>query len=63
LILGGSGTTGASMNPARSIGPVIVGNLWKDHYVYWIGPISGGLLGAGLYQFLFANANTITRVT
>lgn len=61
LILAGSDLTGASMNPARSIGPVIVGNIWKDHYVYWIGPCTGGLLAAFIYHFLFANP-TIERV-
>jgi len=31
------------MNPARSLGPAIIANKWKYHWIYWIGP----LLGAG----------------
>jgi len=53
--------TGAALNPARQLGPVIVealtgyanassriGELW----VYFVGPIVGGLIGAFAYQFV-----------
>uniref|UniRef100_A0A8C6UJF4 Aquaporin-4 n=1 Tax=Neogobius melanostomus TaxID=47308 RepID=A0A8C6UJF4_9GOBI len=42
--------TGASMNPARSFGPAF---LWINNWIYWLGPILGGLLAAGLYEYLY----------
>ena len=43
------------MNPARSFGPAVVASYWDHHYVYWIGPIVGSLLGSFLYHFLLAS--------
>jgi len=47
--------TGTSINPARSLGPAIVANIWKDHWVFWIGPLLGGAIGGVLYRFVFMN--------
>ena len=51
--------TGTSINPARSFGPAIVkatkDNIWKDHWVFWIGPLLGGAIGGVLYRFVFMN--------
>jgi MIP family channel proteins len=44
----------ASMNPARSLGPALVAGIWRDQWVYWLGPLLGAPLGAVLYQFLRA---------
>ncbi|PRP79899.1 hypothetical protein PROFUN_12388 [Planoprotostelium fungivorum] len=48
----GQSFTGPSMNPARSLGPAIVFSQWAYHWIYWVGPISGGLLAAITYQFV-----------
>src|SRR5712672_821809 len=51
--------TGAALNPARQIGPELLGGLIgaKTHLdqlipVYIVGPIVGGLVGAFLYEFV-----------
>jgi aquaporin NIP len=48
----GGPVTGASMNPARSLGPAIASGEWSDIWVYVIGPVSGAALGALAYQLV-----------
>jgi MIP family channel proteins len=49
-ILVGGPLTGASMNPARTFGPALVNNFWVAHWIYWAGPLLGGLVAAVLYE-------------
>src|SRR5260370_21085865 len=50
--------TGGNFNPARAFGPTIVQMLFGSSYpfshmfVYFIGPIIGGVLGAFAYEYL-----------
>lgn len=56
-ILAGGALTGASMNPARTFGPALVGGYWSNHIVYWAGPMIGGIVAAGLYTGLLMDKN------
>jgi glycerol uptake facilitator-like aquaporin len=42
--------TGGSVNPARSLGPMIVAGDLSSVWLYVLGPIIGGVLGALLYD-------------
>jgi aquaporin Z len=44
--------TGGSFNPARTLGPAVVGGIWTSHWLYWAAPISGMVIGMHLYELL-----------
>lgn len=48
----GGAVTGASMNPARSLGPALASGQWQDFWVYLIGPSLGAALGGLAYQLV-----------
>ncbi|HJO05708.1 MAG TPA: aquaporin [Acidobacteriota bacterium] len=51
-VLVGGPLTGAALNPARAFGPALAAGFWSAHYVYWVGPLLGGVLAAVLYVYL-----------
>ncbi|XP_022084113.1 lens fiber major intrinsic protein-like [Acanthaster planci] len=52
----------ASMNPARSIASAIVSSNWTAHWAYWVGPILGGILAAGIYDIVLAPTADMNRL-
>ena len=48
--LWGGPVSGASMNPARSLGPALLAGDWTSHWVYWLGPMLGAVVGALAYE-------------
>jgi len=48
----GGPITGASMNPARSLGPALVSGDLDSLWVYLTAPFLGAVLGAAVYQYL-----------
>jgi len=53
LHLVGVPLTGASMNPARTLGPAIASGFWEFHWVYWVGPIIGGIIAGLIMNYIF----------
>lgn len=50
LVWGDGNVSGAGMNPARSLGPAVVAQLWTPYWLYAVGPVTGGALAALVHR-------------
>uniref|UniRef100_A0A671MME2 Aquaporin-4 n=1 Tax=Sinocyclocheilus anshuiensis TaxID=1608454 RepID=A0A671MME2_9TELE len=41
-----------------TLGPAVLTNYWTHHWVYWVGPITGGLITAALVRILLGDNTT-----
>lgn len=55
-VLIGGPITGAAMNPARHLGPALLGGGLQNIWLYWIGPLVGGGLAGLVYHNVLEEA-------
>jgi len=55
--------TSAAANPIRAFGPAVVLNLRENQWVYWAGPISGGILGSLSYKYVLRQTTSKATIT
>lgn len=53
--------SGGAMNPARAFAPALI--VWNFDYqwIYWVAPILGGIIAAGLYKGLHSDSDIPSR--
>ncbi|HLB68733.1 MAG TPA: aquaporin [Thermoplasmata archaeon] len=49
----GGALTGAAMSPGRWIGPAVASGFYVNWWVYWVGPLLGGVIAALVYEYAF----------
>lgn len=59
-LVGGS-VTGASTNPARSLGPAIFSNNMGTYWIYIVGPLLGALVAALIYKLFTHEYNCTSK--
>jgi aquaporin related protein len=51
--IAGVNYSGASVNPARSLGPCVASADFPGyHWIYWLGPVLGAFVAGGFFHFI-----------
>lgn len=50
--------TGCSMNTARTFAPALINWEWNGHWIYWVGPNAGGIIGVVFYKIFCSEKTT-----
>jgi glycerol uptake facilitator-like aquaporin len=53
----GSSVSGGAFNPARVFGPALVGDVWSNHWLYWIADFLGAGVAGYTQRFFATGAN------
>ena len=53
-VLVGTPISGGALNPARVFGPAIASGHFDNHFVWWFGPVIGGIVAGLLYDKIFS---------
>lgn len=59
-ILAGGPLSGAAMNPARYLGPALMGGGLQYVWLYWLGPLAGGAAAALVYHHVLEDKRGAT---
>ena len=62
-LLIGSPISGASMNPARTIGSAVAGNKYTSIWIYMVAPVLGSIIGAISYNMIRLNDKPVRELT
>jgi glycerol uptake facilitator-like aquaporin len=54
--------SGAGVNPARALGPMIVSEKFTDWWVYVVAPLLGGILASVVYDRVLRRGSTPTQL-
>ena len=54
--------SGASVNPARTLGPALVGGVWDDVWLYFVAPPAGAAIAAFGHVFLYGRYEAVEIV-
>jgi len=60
-VLMGGPVSGGSMNPARWLGPAVIGGDYMNGWLYWVGPFAGGALAAIVYTSVFQDKQNLSE--
>lgn len=42
------------LNPARSLGPSFVLSKWDNHWIFWVGPMTGGAIAGVVFEIIYS---------